>query len=156
MTTSRRWLLGLVVVLVVEGAVVVAISAGVAASQVIVPMLALLTAGLAALWWMPRHRQAQQQAQLRTWYRRGSDPHSLTEEFSRLSLQQLCAQWRTSTEELDKTIRVARASRLAGVRASLLDEIERRDPAGFQRWVSADPFRSDPADYVRCDDSTAR
>ena len=35
-------------------------------------------------------------------------------------------------------------------RQEALDELERRDPAGFARWLAAGPtLSSDPAGYVR-------
>jgi hypothetical protein len=37
-------------------------------------------------------------------------------------------------------------------RAEALDELERRDPSGFARWLTAERGpRSDPADFVRGD-----
>jgi hypothetical protein len=37
---------------------------------------------------------------------------------------------------------------LVGRRQETLDELERRDPSGFGRWLAAGPA-ADPADYVR-------
>ncbi|TFV49414.1 hypothetical protein E4P43_12670 [Blastococcus sp. TF02A-35] len=36
-------------------------------------------------------------------------------------------------------------------RALLLDELERRDPAGFARWMAAGPDATDPAGFVRAE-----
>jgi hypothetical protein len=39
-------------------------------------------------------------------------------------------------------------------RADVLDELERRDPIGFARWLTAERgLRNDPADFVRGDRS---
>jgi hypothetical protein len=39
---------------------------------------------------------------------------------------------------------------LVARREEALDELERRDPDGFARWLAAGPNRaSDPADFVR-------
>lgn len=49
------------------------------------------------------------------------------------------------TGRLDPVVRRAIVAR----RAAVLDELERRDPEGFARWLAAGPAPSNPADHVR-------
>jgi hypothetical protein len=59
-------------------------------------------------------------------------------------------EWLTTTVALAG--RLTPATRLSTVarREEVLDELERRDPDGFARWLAAGPTGvSDPADYVR-------
>jgi hypothetical protein len=73
-----------------------------------------------------------------------------------LSTGELGREWvRTSTAlggRLDPSTRQALAAR----RQEALDELERRDPAGFARWLAAGPLAgSDPAGYLRHGDPAA-
>ena len=66
-----------------------------------------------------------------------------------LSTPELCLAWRRSYVALgDLPTGPARAE-LVTLRQSMLDEIERRDPAGFQRWLDAGARAgSDPSRYL--------
>lgn len=47
----------------------------------------------------------------------------------------LAREWSRSHEQLGRAREVATVERLRDLRRSLLDEMERRDPAGFRRWT---------------------
>jgi len=67
---------------------------------------------------------------------------------SALSTRALGEEWlRTTAALAGRLSPVARAS-LVGRREETLDELERRDPDGFARWLANGPG-SDPAEYVR-------
>jgi hypothetical protein len=59
-------------------------------------------------------------------------------------------EWLTTTVALAGRLTTATRESLVGRREEVLDELERRDPDGFARWLAAGPTgASDPADYVR-------
>jgi hypothetical protein len=59
-------------------------------------------------------------------------------------------EWLTTTVALAGRLTPATRQSLVGRREEVLDELERRDPDGFARWLAAGPTGvSDPADYVR-------
>ncbi|WP_051515593.1 hypothetical protein [Candidatus Blastococcus massiliensis] len=66
-----------------------------------------------------------------------------------LATDSLGQEWmRTSAAlagRLDPVVRQAVVAR----RATVLDELERRDPGGFARWLAAGPAPGNPADHVR-------
>jgi len=66
-----------------------------------------------------------------------------------LTTDQLCLAWRSSFTALQRASNAAEQARLAECRRGFLDELERRDPAGFARWL-ADGARaaSNPGRYV--------
>lgn len=55
----------------------------------------------------------------------------------------------------DYARRLSRSSETALTRGWILDELERRDPAGFARWLDSDDSDYDATlrDYIRCDDA---
>lgn len=66
----------------------------------------------------------------------------------------LCASWQDTyrlirdlpTDSVDHAL-------VAEIRKQLLDEIARRDPAGFARWIHTGPRAcSDPSRYLTADD----
>lgn len=65
---------------------------------------------------------------------------------------ELCRAWRTSStvlQRLNGGADVARQAELVESRQHYLDEMERRDPSGFLRWLEADARPgSDPSKYV--------
>lgn len=65
-----------------------------------------------------------------------------------LDASQLCWRWRTSFTALQRTVGPAARLSLIQTRAAVLDEMARRDPQGFRRWLN-DGARaaSDPARY---------
>ena len=76
--------------------------------------------------------------------------HGATYDFCRVVLAFNIREGRIDdTDVAGRLSRAARAS-LVGRRDETLDELERRDPAGFARWLAAGPNTgSDPADFVR-------
>lgn len=58
------------------------------------------------------------------------------------------SEWLESTALLEGTLQPADRASLALRRQELLDELERRDAAGFLRWMAAGPG-ADPATFVR-------
>ena len=69
-------------------------------------------------------------------------PRSLTD-------AQLCLAWRTSFTALQRSKGLAHRGRLVAARQGYLDELERRDPSGFRRWLAAGARpASDPSKYV--------
>ncbi|MDQ2723255.1 MAG: hypothetical protein M3Y19_08150 [Actinomycetota bacterium] len=66
-----------------------------------------------------------------------------------LSDAELCWRWRTSFNALLHTTSVAERLRLIETRSALLDELARRDPEGFGRWISSGArAASDPARFL--------
>jgi hypothetical protein len=56
-------------------------------------------------------------------------------------------EWLRTTEVLDGRLRPVVREAVVLRRQDTLDELERRDPAGFARWLAAAPG-SDPAEYI--------
>lgn len=68
---------------------------------------------------------------------------------STLTDEQLCLAWRVSYTAVQRAAGASEAARLAAVRASYLDELERRAPVSFTRWMAAGPrAASDPAPFL--------
>lgn len=66
-----------------------------------------------------------------------------------LTTEQLCRAWRTSFVLLDRTDDSEARTLLSTVRRRYLDELERRDPDGFERWMAAGArAASDPTRYI--------
>jgi hypothetical protein len=66
-----------------------------------------------------------------------------------LSTPELCLAWRRSYLALGELPTGPARGELVTLRQSMLDEIERRDPAGFQRWLDAGARAgSDPGRYL--------
>jgi hypothetical protein len=69
---------------------------------------------------------------------------------STLSTRALGDEWLRTTAALAGRLTPAVRAVLVSRRGVVLDELERRDPEGFARWLAAGPTRgSDPAGYVR-------
>ncbi|GAA1880746.1 hypothetical protein GCM10009836_72590 [Pseudonocardia ailaonensis] len=68
-----------------------------------------------------------------------------------ISTAALCLAWQRSYWVL-QDLPADRRCEVAAVRQSLLDEIERRDPSGFRRWLDAEPrANSDPRRHLTTD-----
>jgi hypothetical protein len=67
---------------------------------------------------------------------------------SAMSTPELGQEWLRSTAVLAGRLDPAARQALVGRRQETLDELERRDPPGFGRWLAAG-LAADPADYVR-------
>ena len=71
---------------------------------------------------------------------------------SGLPIAALGEEWLQTGAALQGRLAPAARQRLVVRRAHLLDELERRDPAGFARWLAAGPLHAgDPAGFVRSD-----
>jgi hypothetical protein len=67
-----------------------------------------------------------------------------------LSTTALGREWLRTTAALSGRLAPAARRRIVDRREATLDELERRDPAGFERWMAGGPAPgSDPAEYVR-------
>jgi hypothetical protein len=67
-----------------------------------------------------------------------------------LTTRALGDEWLRTTAALAGRLTPAARAALVKRREEALDELERRDPDGFERWLAAGPVRgSNPADFVR-------
>lgn len=70
-----------------------------------------------------------------------------------LTVPELCFAWRisfTALQRIQRSRDMTSQAQLVAVRQRYLDELERRDPSGFQRWLYAGARpASDPSRYVR-------
>ncbi len=66
-----------------------------------------------------------------------------------LSTPQLCLAWRSSYLRLHRVTSSPATAQIVLVRQRMLDELERRDRAGFERWLSTGARAdSDPSRYI--------
>jgi hypothetical protein len=66
-----------------------------------------------------------------------------------LSVGELCVAWRRSYSELQRATDESTRQEIARKRRDCLDELERRDPAGFARWLASGARAgSDPQRYM--------
>jgi hypothetical protein len=76
---------------------------------------------------------------------------------SHLPTSVLGIEWLRTTAALASPLEAAARQAVIRHRQETLDELERRDPAGFARWLDAGAATdSDPADFVRGDRTTGR
>jgi MFS family permease len=74
-----------------------------------------------------------------------------------LSTGALGREWLLSSAALGVLLDAGVRQAVVHRREELLDELERRDPAGFARWMAAGPLPgSDPADYLHGDAAAGR
>jgi hypothetical protein len=67
-----------------------------------------------------------------------------------LSTAALGREWLRTTAALSARLDPVMRRSIVGRRGETLDELERRDPVGFSRWIADGPVPgSDPAEYVR-------
>jgi hypothetical protein len=67
-----------------------------------------------------------------------------------LSTADLGREWLRTTAALAARLEPVTRRAIVDRREATLDELERRDPAGFERWMASGPAPgSDPADFVR-------
>ena len=79
-----------------------------------------------------------------------ADVHRLLLPVTELTTQALGDEWLHTTAALAGRLDPAARQSLVARREEALDELERRDPDGFARWLMAGSTRgSDPADFVR-------
>jgi hypothetical protein len=68
---------------------------------------------------------------------------------SELTTTELCHAWRASYRAMLLARDAADVARMAAARERYLDALQRRDPAGFERWLSTEPAAGgDPGDFV--------
>lgn len=128
---------------------------GPAAASCLVVLAALLTAATA--WVRRRHRplglsapDAEQRAPAEDGARSSSTSRMLPAATGALSTPQLCLAWRHSYLELQRAASdPAKAGEVVLVRQCFLDELERRDRPGFERWLNTGArAASDPSRYL--------
>ncbi|MGH3507985.1 MAG: hypothetical protein ACRDO2_12360 [Nocardioidaceae bacterium] len=75
----------------------------------------------------------------------------------RLTTVELINAWRSSYAGLQRARTVGETARIAARRQQYIDELERRDPGGFERWlVSGDSPASDASSFLADDDGGAQ
>jgi hypothetical protein len=68
---------------------------------------------------------------------------------SELTTTELCHAWRASYRAMLLARDAADVVRMAAARERYLDALQRRDPAGFERWLSTEPAAGgDPGEFV--------
>ena len=70
------------------------------------------------------------------------------QDLTRMTLQGLCAFWRSSEAELESKPDIIRALRLVRQRALCLDEMELRQPGAFAQWLTTDALTTDPRSFL--------
>ncbi len=79
-------------------------------------------------------------------------PEELDE--STASTAQLCRQWHDSFEDLHQAVTPAARLRIVASRQRCLDELERRNPAGLNAWLSSTATpNGDPTRFLRTNQS---
>ncbi len=75
----------------------------------------------------------------RTWRRLGpaSRPSTAPPTVTQMSNAELCAAWRASYEDLQRTPTPAARARVVARRQAFLDELERRDSSGLAAWLES-------------------
>ncbi|MET0840247.1 MAG: hypothetical protein ABWY19_15815 [Marmoricola sp.] len=80
----------------------------------------------------------------------GLTPERIRSLVRRLDVAGLCRAWRSSHALLGEVHDVETRTKVVLLRQEYLDEMERRDAAGFQRWLEADAQASgDPEAFLR-------
>ena len=139
------------VLLVISGT---AVLAGGAAALLLVGVLIAAWAGYR--WYGDRQEAAISGATASSWpaARPAAGPSwpSPTPPVSGLPTASLGEEWLRTGTALQGRLAPAVRQRLVARRAQVLDELERRDPAGFARWLAAGPLQAgNPAGFVRSD-----
>ena len=74
---------------------------------------------------------------------------------SGMALEELSREWRRTATVLESTADAAGRALLVRRRGEVLDELERRDPAGFARWLAGGASADDyPVRHLRGDSAT--
>jgi hypothetical protein len=127
------------------------------AGGVVAALVSVAVAAAVLVVWLPRLR--------RRWPARAAavegvavgpapvvDPFTALPPVAVLSTSALGREWLRTTTALADGLQPAARAALVQRRQEALDELERRDPDGFARWLSAGADRgSDPAQFVRGD-----
>ncbi|MGY1724627.1 hypothetical protein [Blastococcus sp. SYSU DS0533] len=124
---------------------VVSGTAVLAGGAVALLLVGLGAAGWAALRWARDRREAALRAMPPAGA--GGEPAITVDGASTATLGE---EWRRTGVQLQRSLTPAVRQRLVTRRAQVLDELERRDPDGFARWLAAGPLGSvDPTGFVR-------
>ena len=84
-----------------------------------------------------------------SWHRWRSDDAPVLPPVSALSTDLLGREWLRTSSALGGPLAPATREAVATRRQDTLDELERRDPAGFARWLADDsPVSRNPAEFV--------
>lgn len=87
----------------------------------------------------------------RAWERSDPDdlrrPPLVPDDMREASLNVLCRYWASSGRALEEALGPRRAFDLVVMREACLEEMRRRDDAGFERWLAAGPT-ADPAGFL--------
>jgi hypothetical protein len=140
------------VIFLVTGLVVLAGGAGAA----VVISLAVVTGGVRWLRtvWMPRRARARTTDAVPG---TGSPAPAWQPPVSLMSTPDLGSEWLRTTAAVVRSVGPSERQDIIRRRQETLDELERRDPGGFARWLAAGPGAgSDPAAFVRGNRSTDR
>ncbi|NED96920.1 hypothetical protein G1H11_16560 [Phytoactinopolyspora alkaliphila] len=78
----------------------------------------------------------------------GAPPHVVKPAIARASNEQLCEIWQRSGVELRQAYLPATIAAHADLRHMVLDEMQRRDPEAFDRWLADRPHQCDPRTYL--------
>lgn len=137
------------------GAVVVALfglSILIGAAVLPLALLMAVTSPGALDWWCSRRKSISQPSVQNIPERRAlprddlSEPTSVVEE---MTDRELCLAWRRSYVELERADSARIKASIARFRSQVLDELERRNPAGFEDWLASGARApSDPTRYV--------
>ena len=126
------------VLLVISGT---AVLAGGAAALMLTGVL--MAGWVGSRWYRDRERAAAADAVAPSWP---------APSVSGMPVAALGEEWLRTGAALTGRLTPAVRQRVVARRAQVLDELERRDPAGFARWLAAGPLHvGDPAEFVRGD-----
>lgn len=138
------------------GAVVVALfglSNLIGAAVLPLAVLMAVTSPCALDWWCTRRRISMPQASVQNISERRAVPRdNLCEPTSvveAMTDRELCLAWRRSYVELERADSARIKASIARFRGRVLDELERRNPTGFEDWLASGARApSDPTRYV--------
>ncbi|TWD80867.1 hypothetical protein FB561_1964 [Kribbella amoyensis] len=89
--------------------------------------------------WTSRERSGNDWTNSDRGSRDASDRPGVGMDARRLTDAELCLAWRRSFTSLQKAGTVRERLNVIAARVAYLDELERRDPAGFSRWLESNP-----------------
>jgi hypothetical protein len=82
-------------------------------------------------------------------------PPATSTDLAAMPDEELCRQWRTSSAQVREAATSRQLSRVQQERQRYLDELERRNEAGFRAWLASGPLAgSDPWPYLRGERTT--
>ncbi|TCC26870.1 hypothetical protein [Kribbella speibonae] len=122
----------------------------------VLPLAVLMgvTSPSALAWWRARRRLPTTRASLENSAERRAAPRddlgeTTSQVVEAMTDRQLCLAWRRSYVELGHSDSAETRASIAGFRGRVLDELERRNPVGFDDWLASGARApSDPARYL--------